>query len=191
MDDATEVHDPGAIRTTERTVARPGSRAHVRRGAGRRRRRPRSLRGRTSRGHSLVELVVAASILAVALVASAAGVLESSELEKANAQTRSVGPLLAALLDEVRSAPFDRIVADYGGRTREVTGLTGCSKPGVATWTVSDAPGSDPRWIVRCVKVDVRWTGAHGTQHASAVTWISDRSIGSPPPVATVPVDPL
>ena len=144
---------------------------------------------RTSRGSSLVELLVAVSVLAVALVASAVGVLESSELERANAQTRALGPVLASLLDEVRATPFDEIETTWSGRSREVPGIPGSPTPAVATWTISDVAGSDSRWIVRRAGVELRWAGAHGPQQAAAVTFVSDRTIGAPPPGEEVPAE--
>jgi hypothetical protein len=146
---------------------------------------------RHAKGSTLVELLVASSVISVALMATAAAVIESSKLETDNAATRAVGPIVAALLDEARMTPFAQVQATWNGTTRQIPGIPGCPTQATATWTVSDVAGSSTKWIVRRVNVELQWPGPHGTQRVSAVTYVSDRTVGMEPPMTSVPVDPL
>lgn len=137
---------------------------------------------RPKHGFTVVELLVSSAFVAVALVAAAATILESSELQRTNAQTRAAAPILASLIEEVRATPFDSLKSTWHNATRQVTGMPDCPTTTTARWEATDAAGADSRWSVVQVKVRLTWNGPRGTQTLSAVTYVSDRSGGSPPP---------
>lgn len=133
-------------------------------------------RRRSAAGISLIELLVAASLLGTAVVATAASVLESAEHQRANARVRAVTPVLTSLLDEVRGAAFEDVDALFGGATRTLTGIPDC-KDATATYTVTDVATGSTRWFIKRVDVVVAWTGASGPVSMNATTYVAEMSV--------------
>jgi type II secretory pathway pseudopilin PulG len=130
-------------------------------------------RRRRAAGISLLEVLVAAALLATAVVATAASVLESAEHQRANARIRAVTPAIASLLEEVRGAAFDDLATLYGGTTRTLTDIPEV-KDARATYTVTDVATGSTRWAVKKVDVVVTWTGPSGTVSTMGTTYVAD-----------------
>lgn len=109
-------------------------------------------------------------------MAGAASVLESAEHQRANARLRAAAPVLASLLDEVRSVPFTDLDAVYAGSSRSVV-VPDTVEDATATYIVEDVPTGSTRWLVRRVTVRMHWVSAAGTMDMSGATLVSDRTV--------------
>jgi hypothetical protein len=133
---------------------------------------------------TVVELLATTAFVAVALVGTAAAVLESSELGRVNAQTRAVSRTIAGLFEEVRGCPFDQVVTTYNGVTRTVTGIPDAPRGAQARFAVTDVPTGNTRWQVRKVLGTLTWGAGTGTRALSAVSYVSDRTTAAAPILA-------
>lgn len=131
---------------------------------------------RSERGLSAVEVLAAATIVAVALVGTAASLLPASNLTQGSVETREVARAAGALLEEVRATRFDLIDTTYTGARRTLSGIQGASSPPVAVFTVTDEPTGSARWEVRRVVVTVTWSGPRGAETLSIGTLVGDRN---------------
>jgi type II secretory pathway pseudopilin PulG len=124
----------------------------------------------------LVELVVTASVLAVALLATAGAVARSAALSRSAAQTRAFARVAASVLEEVRGTRFDRVVSTFDNVQRTFNDIPGAGTGATATITVQDAGSGSTRWPVLRVVVRVAWQGPTGPEEYSAATFVCDRN---------------
>lgn len=139
-----------------------------------------SRRDRRNAGVSLVEVVVAVLLVATAVLASAAAVIEASGHQRANARVRAVTPVLATLLDEVRETPFADLDTVLGAATRTVT-VPDTQFPAVATFSVGALATGDAAWPMRSVTVSLHWDTPQGPVDVSGTTWVCDRTLLATP----------
>ncbi len=131
-----------------------------------------------NKGTTLSELAAGMAFVAIALVGTVAAISSGSALAKTTAETRTAQRVSASILEEVRAADMDTLVANFHGTTRALDGV-GHSSSGAADVVVQRIDNGATTWAVYEVTILVRWARA-GTPRAIAVkTLVSDRARGS------------
>lgn len=127
-------------------------------------------------------MAVSITLVAGALVGTAATVSVSSNLERATRETRSATRAGSLLMERVRSADFDTVVDDFHGQTVDVAELLGAGYEGgnsTASVSIREIDNGSTRWTLYQVTVTVSTDQLGTTRDVELVTYVSDRANSS------------
>ena len=138
-----------------------------------------------SRGHTegftLVEVLVAAVILAVSGLALAASLAQSPHLISSQREEAAARGAVRSLLAEIASSPFHEIAIRYHGRGFAVPPLRAAhgDADGVPGEVRLEYGPDDDRSFYT-VFVRIRWEGGRGVRQIESVTYLSIVFLGMP-----------
>jgi type IV pilus assembly protein PilV len=107
-----------------------------------------TLKLKRSKGFSLIEVMIALVILAVALLALAGLMITTTKNTSFGGHMTEATTFAQDKLEQLRAAPWTGIIA--GADT--AVGATGISY--ARSWTVADNPNQDQRWVT----ITITWT---------------------------------
>ena len=113
-----------------------------------------TLKLKRSKGFSLIEVMIALVILAVALLALAGLMITTTKNTSFGGHMTEAATFAQDKLEQLRAAPWTGIVAGVDTVTTAIPGAPGTGVSYARSWTVADNPNGDQRWVT----ITITWT---------------------------------
>ena len=137
---------------------------------------PLRLRARPESGFTLVEVMFAAVVLAVATLGFSTAIIDGYRSAAGNRESEAATRAARDAIEDVRAFARsfgDDVIAEFDGAKREVPGLLFDERNRNAlTVTVTKTDPLNPESRLIDVRVDVRWTGRGGSRDLTLVSRI-------------------
>ena len=144
---------------------------------------------RASRAFTLIEVLLAASVLVIASVALAATMAQSGGIGDSGREEMVARNALRACVATLASTPFDRVAADFHNQGFDVANLTpqtGDADGRCGEVVFAYGPGGDTSYYT--VTVRIRWRGRVGDRVMESVHYLANvrGDTGAPTPLEEI-----
>jgi prepilin-type N-terminal cleavage/methylation domain-containing protein len=107
-----------------------------------------------SNGFSLIEVIIALFILAIALLALAGLMISTTKNNSFGGHMTEAATFAQDKLEQLRAAPWASIVAGADTVTTAIPGAPGTGISYARSWTVAYNPNGDQAWVT----ITINWT---------------------------------
>jgi hypothetical protein len=142
-----------------------------------------------SRAFTLIEVLIAGTVLVIASVALAATMAQTGGLGESGREEMVARNAIRSVVAALAAAPFDRVAADFHNQCFDVTGLTTqTSDADGRCGEVLFAYGPDDDTSFYTVTVRVRWRGRVGDRMMESVHYLANvrGDTGTPVPLEQI-----
>lgn len=142
------------------------------------------LRRSGARGFTLLEILIASSVLAIVAVGSAAAIVATPRIMRNADESTSIRAAVHGMVSELTAAGFGDVLATYDGTGFAVPGVTAVKGdadglPGLITFESVGAGNA----LYYKITLSVEWDGINGVQTVRSVHYLSNvRGEAAPPP---------